>query len=170
MPTDLVEYFRALTNERSVRAIALRSGVDQTTLNRQLNGTSTLTVETVVAICRAYRLDMAAVFVGAGFITEEEARRFSLRIRLADFTDQELTREMVRRLEAGEATAHLEEPIATEIVEDVLAEKRAERAVGRLEDANLPYVGRMTESDLPEGIAADKRPRKGDTPDSMSDV
>lgn len=167
MPTDLAEYFRSLTRERSVRAIALRAKVEQTTLNRQLTGRSSLTVEVVVAICRAYDLDLARVFVSVGFITEEEARRFGRNFALADFTDQELTREMVRRLDVGDATSGATEPVPGEVVEDVLAERLAEKAL-RPED-EIPYIGPLTTDDLPETLAADKRPRKGDDP-AGSDV
>lgn len=150
MATDLVEYFRAVTKERSVRGISMRTGLDQSTLNRQLNGTTSLTVETVVAIVRAYSLDFAETFVAVGFITEDEARNFSSRFRLDAYTDQELTREIVRRLDNGTASADLTEPVAPELIDEVLAEH------------DVPYIGRVT--DVPERLAADKRPKKIDEP------
>lgn len=168
MPQDLARYFRALTSERSVRAIALRAQLDQTTLNRQLTGRSTLTVEVVVAICRAYDLDMADVFVTVGFITEEEARSFGKGFALAEFTDQDLTREMVRRLDVGEATPAASEPVPAAVVEDVLAEKRAEKAARDADD--LPYVGTITPENLPANIAASKGPRKGESDDEGDDT
>lgn len=156
-PNDLVEYFRIQTQERSVRAIALRAGLDQSTLNRQLNGTTSLTVETVVAIVRAYDLDFADTFVEVGFITSDEARRFSRRFSLSDYSDQELTLEIVRRVNSG-ASASLTEPIAAEVVEEVLAETQP-----TVSD-HVPYIGRIAADDVPEKLAADKRPKRSDHP------
>lgn len=150
MPQDLVEYFRTVTKERSVRAIAMRAGLDQSTLNRQLTGTTSLTVETVVAIARAYSLDFAEAFVEVGFITEDEARKFSRRFALSGYSDQDLTREIVRRLDHGTASTDLTEPVPPALVDEVLAED------------SIPYIGHVTET--PERIAADKRKKKIDEP------
>lgn len=107
MGENLTDYFREATGERSMRAIAQRAGVEQTTFNRQLNGTSSLTVETVVAICRAYKLDMADTFVRAGFVTEDEAQRLGARLGLGAFSDLELAKEIVDRIARGEASEAL---------------------------------------------------------------
>lgn len=155
-PTDLVEYFRIQTQERSVRAIALRAGLDQSTLNRQLNGTTSLTVETVVAIARAYDLDFADTFVAVGFITADEARRFSRRFSLSDYSDQDLTLEIVRRVNNGAAPT-LTEPIPAAVIEEVLHEKPTGHDT-------VPYIGRISADEVPEKLAADKRPRRSDQP------
>lgn len=102
MGYDISDYFRRATG-KSARAIAKASGIEPTTLNRQLNGSTTLTVETVVAVCRAFNLDMADALVEAGFITDEEAERLGARVGLGAFTDLELAREIVKRIENGEA-------------------------------------------------------------------
>jgi len=155
-PNDLVEYFRIQTQERSVRAIALRAGLDQSTLNRQLNGTTSLTVETVVAIARAYKLDFADTFVAVGFITADEARNFSRRYSLSQFDDRDLAREMLRRVNDGSATSEITEPIDSELVEEVLSETSHRDAV--------PYIGRVSRDEIPEKLAADKRPKRSDQP------
>lgn len=103
MRDNLSDYFLTATGARSIRAIAQKAGIDQSTLNRQLSGANTLTVETVISICRAFAVDFADAFVAADFITEEEAQRLGARVGLAAFTDLELSREIVRRIE--EATA-----------------------------------------------------------------
>ncbi len=105
MGTNVSDYFRRVTG-KSARAIAQELDVDSTTLNRQLTGRTTLTVEVVVAICRAFDLDLADAFVEVGFITEQEAERLGASVGLRTFTDLELAREIVRRLDnetAGEA-------------------------------------------------------------------
>ncbi|MGX9346596.1 helix-turn-helix domain-containing protein [Microbacterium sp. KNMS] len=105
--TNRKDYLLEVTGARSTRAIAATAGIDPSTLNRQLNGTTSLTVETVVQICRAYSLDMSDVFVGVGFITAEEANHLGRMHSITEYTDLELAREIVRRLEAGEASADL---------------------------------------------------------------
>ena len=45
--TNLSDHFQRLPGERSNRAIATRIDVDPSTLNRQLNGATAITVETV---------------------------------------------------------------------------------------------------------------------------
>lgn len=80
-------------------------------MNRQLNGSSSLTIETVVAICRAYALDMAETFVGVGFITPDEAEHLGRGHGLLEYSDLDLAREIVRRIEANEATTALTDPI-----------------------------------------------------------
>ncbi|MDF2554177.1 MAG: histidine ammonia-lyase [Microbacterium sp.] len=159
MPNDLAAYFLSLTNERSVRALAARSELDQSTTTRQLAGTSELKVGTVVAICRAYGLDFADVFVAVGFITEEEARRFNLGFRLSEATDAELAQEIVRRLGQGEASAAITEPISDEVVAEVVAEREASA-----DPDSIPYIGKIKREDMPERRAADKKPRVGDDP------
>lgn len=108
---DLSPQFQALTNERSNRAIANAIGYPASTVNRQLTGVLNLSVDLVVTICRHYRLDFAEAFVLAGFITREEAESFADGQALRRVSDLDLAREIVRRLEEGEATAALTDPI-----------------------------------------------------------
>ena len=140
MGENFTAYFREVTGGRSVRAIAQGAGIEQTTLNRQLNGTTSLTVETVVAICRAYALDMADVFVRVGFITEQEADRLGSRHGLQAFSDLELAKEIVDRIARGEASAALtgELPVVSDdggrvvpIRPDVPARVQDERKVAK---------------------------------------
>lgn len=125
------EYFIAKTGEKSLRAMAEKSGLDSSVITRQLNGASGLKVETVVAICRAYHLDMAEVFVAVGFITEDEARRFNRAFDLAAVTELELSKEMLRRVAAGTATKTITGPVPEEIIAEVLREVEDARAADR---------------------------------------
>jgi transcriptional regulator with XRE-family HTH domain len=129
--TKQSDYFTAKTGERSVRAIAEKAGLDQSTLNRQLNGTNGLRVETVVAICRAYDLDILDVFVAVGFITEEESREFASHASLSDISDLELSKEMLRRVAAGSATTAITEPAPEALIDDVLREVENAREQGK---------------------------------------
>lgn len=97
MRTNLADYFRRLTGQ-SIRAIAQETGIEPSTFNRQLTGSTSVTVETVVAVCRAYDLDLADAFVAAGFITDREANGLGAQVGLSHFSDLELAEEIVRRL------------------------------------------------------------------------
>lgn len=104
MSENLSDYFQRATGARSVRAIALAAGLEPSTLNRQLTGSTSLAVETVVTICRAFNLDLADAFVAAGYITEDEANRLGARVALSAFSDLELAREIVVRIENATAS------------------------------------------------------------------
>lgn len=117
MRDTTTDHFLRATGARSVRAIAQTAGIEPSTLSRQLNGT--LTAETVVAICRAYDLDYADTFVAVGFITDEEANRLGARVGLSAFTDLELAREIVRRIEEGTAGEALTGELPSDVRSDV---------------------------------------------------
>lgn len=71
MGQTFTDHILAATREPSVRAVARRTGIEPSTLSRQLKGAAP--VSTVVAICRAYRLPFLDTFAAAGFITASEA-------------------------------------------------------------------------------------------------
>jgi transcriptional regulator with XRE-family HTH domain len=123
--TTASDYWLTLTGEKSLRAIAKRTGLDQSKVNRQLNGTSDLRVQTVTAICREYDIDMAPVFVHLGFLTEDEARSFGAQLGLDRYSDVDLSRELLRRVTAGTATAAITEPAPAKEVEKTVREQRA---------------------------------------------
>jgi transcriptional regulator with XRE-family HTH domain len=142
--TSRKEYLLAATGARSARAIAAAAGLDASTVNRQLTGASALTIETVVAICRAYSLDMAETFVGVGFITPDEADHLGRAHGLAEYSDLELAREIVRRIEESEATPVLTEPLDVGGVVQDLPERQREfglAARSRAKDRGLDEGG-----------------------------
>ena len=106
MRTNLADYFRRLTGQ-SIRAIAQETGIEPSTFNRQMTGSTSVTVETVVAVCRAYDLDLADAFVAAGFITDSEANGLGAQVGLSHFSDLELAEEIVRRLAKTSASGPL---------------------------------------------------------------
>lgn len=113
MRDNLSDYFLRATGARSIRAIAQAASIEPSTLTRQLSGT--LTAESLVAICRAFDLDFADAFVAADLITDEEANRLGARVGLAAFTDLELAREIVRRIEDATATEALTGDLPTDV-------------------------------------------------------
>ncbi len=80
----------------SVNAVASKSGVVQTTLNRQVKANA-LTAETVVAVARAYHADVLNALVACGLITRDEIRAYGVRATLREALDIELADEIVRR-------------------------------------------------------------------------
>jgi transcriptional regulator with XRE-family HTH domain len=119
MTQQTTDYFLARTGE-SARSIALKSGIDQSTLSRQLRGATDLKVETVVAIGRAYGLPLGELFVAVGFITEEEAATLGVTEALERATEEQLLHEMLRRVADGKASSTLTEPVAHEAIDNVI--------------------------------------------------
>lgn len=98
---DTGENILRTTGERSLRALALRIGAHQATLNRQIH--NTVPIETLVAISREYDVDLADLLVDAGHITPQEARAIHRDRGLAAYPDHELAEEIYNRtLEAIE--------------------------------------------------------------------
>lgn len=93
----------------SINAVALKSGIPQTTLNGRIKNT-TLTAEHAISISRAYRYDVVQALLELGFITKDDLKTPQVRAALADATDRELVEEIGRRLAAGSATT-FDQPI-----------------------------------------------------------
>lgn len=109
MDETLTDYLLKITGEKSARAIALKAGMDPSTLTRQLN--SALRPDAVVDICRAYGLPVVPSLVFIGLITAEEAEAMSIESALEKATDLQLANELLRRVKVGTATAQLTEPM-----------------------------------------------------------
>jgi len=111
MDTELGRYFAELTNSASFRQMGTHSGINHSTIRRQLIGEGEPTAQLVVGLARAYNGNVLDALVAAGFITEEEAGSPNLAAALRDATDLELAQEIVNRSAAGSATKTLTEPI-----------------------------------------------------------
>ena len=105
---DAVTWMSAVTDGDSINAVANRTGMIQTTLNRQVRG-GALTPETVVAIARAYGAPVLPGLVACGLITEAEAalkeRASEVEEVLATATDRQIINSVLARL-AGGAELH----------------------------------------------------------------
>ncbi len=95
------EFLKTLTGDASYRAIAEQAGLEPSTLTRQMKGE--LKVQTVVAICRAYRGNLLHAFVAAGYITQQEAESLAAVAGVSKATDTELAEEILRRVRNAEA-------------------------------------------------------------------
>lgn len=103
MPTEFRSFLEARIPEAADIEIAQRSGISRWTLSRQVDGESELKIGTVVAICRTYDLPFLVAFAAAGFITAEEADAASSQPNLEHVTEEELLREVLRRVASGSA-------------------------------------------------------------------
>lgn len=95
--------------ERSLRAVAIRSGIEPSKLHRQLS--NELKVQTVVQICRAYDAPMLTAFALVGFITEEEGNSLAIDAALKQASSRQIAEEILRRsIEDTAAEAASAEP------------------------------------------------------------
>lgn len=111
MNEELRAYLQRVTGGDSWRAIAARSGLDPSTLSRQLAGE--VKAPTIVAICRAYEAPVVPAFLAAGFILPGDIEAMGTHAALMSATDRELVGEILRRLQAGSAGPDLTEPVDT---------------------------------------------------------
>lgn len=109
---SLQEHLLRISGAQSTRALALDTGIEPSTLNRQLAGE--VKVQTIVTICRRYGAPLLPSFVIAGFITEAEARSMSATASLSDASDVQLAEEILDRVRAhAKASPALTEPLRT---------------------------------------------------------
>lgn len=94
------DWYRRTVRDDTVNAVAVRSGVVQSTLARQVKA-GALSAETVLSIARAYSADVIEALVACGFVTRDEVRRHGIQAALRDALDIELAAEVTRRLGGG---------------------------------------------------------------------
>lgn len=96
MKISVREYITQATGEPSVRAIAAKCGMDQSTLFRQLD--RGVRAETLIRICRAYEIPVLSALVAAGIVDEREAGEGARPRPMADFSNKVLIQEIQNRL------------------------------------------------------------------------
>lgn len=131
---ELRAHIAHITHNASNRSIARAAGIEPTTLNRQLDGD--VKVQTLVAICRAYRAPLLPAFLAAGYITTDEARAMGSISALAEATDRELVEEMLRRVVTAESEhPELTEPVSQDAIDNVTRGRFGTNVGGYAEDA-----------------------------------
>lgn len=103
------QWYEKTVRDSTVNAVAAKSGLVQSTLNRQVRS-GALTAETVVAVARAYGADVLEALVACGLITRDEIRAHGIKAALEDALEIELAAEVMRRAE-GRHSPVLEAPI-----------------------------------------------------------
>ncbi|PPF56053.1 hypothetical protein C5B94_03800 [Clavibacter michiganensis] len=134
MTETFESFLRAYLLGDSANEVARKLGMQQTTWSRQLKGN--MPISTVVQLCRVYSIPMLDAFVAAGYITDTEAEVIGRSRGLRNASERELLAEMMRRVEAGTATATLTEPVTQDVI-DESARFRGRRNVGRLDEADV---------------------------------
>lgn len=133
MTQTLVDFLAAATKGASNRAMADKIGMTHTTLKAQL-ASDKLPGLTLAMLCRAYGIPFDKAAVAAGWVTNEEAETFGGSFHLTNVSERELMKEVVRRVAAGSAGAALTEPVADELIDDVLREVEDSREHGKQSD------------------------------------
>lgn len=93
------EHYLLTNTDLNRRQLAIKAGINPSTLTRQLNGDISTSFDTVLALHRGVGLPLIPLLMHSGLITESEAKNAGRGITAA--TDVELAREILRRAEQG---------------------------------------------------------------------
>lgn len=110
--TTWATYMSALSSSQS--EIAIKVGTAQSTVSRWLSGDVVPDARQVITVARAYSMSPVVALVAAGYLTADEITNSGAQPRalsLHEFTDHELVREMLRRVEDGQSHPELDAPL-----------------------------------------------------------
>lgn len=103
--TKSITWYEETVAGDSVNQVARKTGLSQSTLNRQVTQYYQLSPESAVTIARAYKVDTLEALIVTELITPEEAASYRnvdldslVPSALERATDTQLTRELTRRL------------------------------------------------------------------------
>jgi transcriptional regulator with XRE-family HTH domain len=140
--SEWIDYLRAMAGDDAMADIARKGGVSPATVTRWFQGKGP-DAEQVIALARAYEHRPTDALVAAGYLTESEVRTLGAPprpLRIRDFSDLEIARETLRRIESG-AHPVLDSPMD--------AEHPAMRERGNVTDLH-EKVGGLDEDQLHE--------------------
>ncbi|GGH33930.1 hypothetical protein [Microbacterium album] len=95
----------------SIREVARRVGMNQGTLNRQIN-LDQLSFETVRAVCREYELPVIPALVSTGHLSREDAGIDAAATALRSATDEQIVEEVARRLRVSSMDTAYDVPVS----------------------------------------------------------
>lgn len=106
-------YLNRLMGERSQADFARQLGITDGQLSKWRSASTGVKVETVIAIARKLGDSPLHALVEMGYLKPGDVAQFKVQkaFGLDDYTDLELSREIIRRLEKGTASAALTAPI-----------------------------------------------------------
>jgi transcriptional regulator with XRE-family HTH domain len=110
--TDWPAYLSALSTNQS--EIARAADVHSGTVSRWFSRSSHPLAPQVIAVARAFGQSPVIALLAAGYLTRDEvegAVTLSPGMTLAEFSELDIAQELVRRIEAGEATELSEAPL-----------------------------------------------------------
>lgn len=103
---NLQEWVKRLIGNDSINAAAKKSGINQSTLNRQVTS-GKISVETIIALAGGYGISRCRALVETGFITNSDIAQAQAKQALAKASDEEIARELSRRMAEGRAHLNL---------------------------------------------------------------
>lgn len=110
---DITSHIKELTG-LSIRGVAEKSGLEQSKLNKQLRGDTTLTMETLRDVARGNNLDMLTLFVLAKKITPQESETLRATGSLSRVSDEALADEILKRMQGGNSMFEEDSPFQSE--------------------------------------------------------
>jgi transcriptional regulator with XRE-family HTH domain len=145
--TAWATYLRHMMSGRTQADLAKLIGVTDGQLSKWLSTASGVTPEKVVEIARRLGDNPVHALARVGWLTPADLAPFRVprQYGLDEYEDRELAMEIVRRIDAGEATHWVNEPLEV----DELAHRRDRRDVGSTRD-DLPAVAREADPDRGE--------------------
>ena len=98
----------------SIREVARRAGLNQATLNRQVN-LDVISYDVVRDIARAYQRPVLADLVATGHLSHEDVGLSDIESALHAASDDQLVMEIARRLDAPVVSSLFERPVSEAI-------------------------------------------------------
>lgn len=108
------DYLRMISDDAAGAAIARKTGIPASTISRWLSGEFDPKPRQVVEVARAYGASPIQALIAADFLRAEDLdlpESAPRQLQIRDFTELELAQEMVRRINEGESTSVLNDPL-----------------------------------------------------------
>lgn len=114
--TNWATYLNRSMGSRTAAAFAKLIDVTDGQLSKWRSGTGGVHPETVISIARRLGDSPLHALVEVGYLLPEEVAKFAAprEFGLDDYTDEELSAEVLRRIQAGSASATLTDPVEVE--------------------------------------------------------
>ena len=130
----------------SIREVARRAGLNQATLNRQVN-LDAIGYDVVRDIARAYSRPVLSALVATGHLSPEDVGLGDVEAALSAATDEQLVLEVARRLDIPAASMLFDQPLssATERAANNVSTFPTRNVGSSAEDQDLPAAARQRE-------------------------
>lgn len=136
------DWLKSLPGAPSITAAARASGIQKTTLMRQLDR-GTIPAENVIAIARAHKVNVIDSLIQTGYVREDEVTIIGVAQALGLATNAEILSEMELRVDPTSSRLFHGEPDDVTPHFDDLEVRRRSNSGGRAydhDDTVLPYV------------------------------
>ncbi|MCK2199155.1 hypothetical protein MUN38_00155 [Corynebacterium callunae] len=145
-----IDWLKSLPGEPSITSAARESGIQKTTLMRQLDRGS-ISPENVIEIARAFEVNPVDALVATGWLNANEVKIVGVKAAIKYATNQEMYDEMMERVD----------PLATGNVEEANALFHGtENEITPHFSDNVAHLPSREEHEEPERYVAKKRNRE----------